>query len=48
MKITMKQIREWYQRHYSHLELPEDIEDADDVCAVIWLYEKTRKEIKGE
>jgi len=39
--ITIEQIREWYKKNYGKLESG-DITEGDDICNIIWLYEKSR------
>jgi len=41
MKISMKDIRVWYQKNYGNLENG-DIAEGYDVCDIIWFYEKDR------
>lgn len=41
-KATMTEIREWYEKHWSGLSEKLDIQDAQDVCDIIWVWEKHR------
>lgn len=39
-RVTMAEIRKWYEEKYGSINEKEDIEDGQDVCDVIWLWEK--------
>lgn len=47
MKITMKEIRAWYQQNFGNLE-DGDIADGYNICDILWFYEKTRKELEKD
>ncbi len=40
----MKEIRAWYEKSFGHLE-DEDIADGQDICDIVWVYEKNRDKI---
>ncbi len=39
----MVEIMKWYQKKYGSLDEKLDIEDSQDVCDIIWLWEKDRR-----
>jgi len=46
IRATMTEIREWYEKHWSGLNEKLDIEDPQDVCDIIWVWEKHKAEKK--
>ncbi len=39
-RATMTEIRKWYEKYWSGLDEKLDIEDPQDVCNIIWVWEK--------